>query len=659
MKRYLSVAVSVWVLCILSACGGGNNGGGGTQKAISISATLPGTGTVGAAYTGTFSAFGGVAPYKWVVTGLPAGVTPGPSTSASETVMGTPTAAATSDVSVNLSDSSGLSTSRIFTVVISAAVACTTRGNESALTASAPFAFLVKGVDANGGAVAIAGSFTPNGDGTIKAGSADYTSFANGHVQFSVDLARSSYSFSSDNRGCLTLAVSPLQDAVKSARKAGLAPRFENISPRKMLTEGFPVAPPPSTITFSFALGEKTGSGFQSGRIIEFDRSATSGITTGIMHVQTPGAFRLASLQPNYAFGVDGWDAGFNRIALAGTFVNASGALSGSVADYNDQGLVPPVSGELDGGNGTINATIDGSTGRGTGSISLPLGQNVALAFDFSFYVVNGSDLYIVSTDSPGNAGDPSSLLSGQALATKASFTPGSLSGFYLLAGLGIDPSPFDVNHNAAEIGNFQASSAGAIIGGNVYLNDAGDFGIRAISGGTYVTQTTGRTTITATGSGAPVIYLTNPSSDENIIGFFVGTDSLTTSGAAYLQTTTTPNFSATSLNSSFAMSSDEDVDGGNGAIGGVFTFDGVSKFSAVIDNAFSGAQTPGQTTTGAFAVNTDGSGVLNPPGGSTFQGRDSWAILTNGTQIFAIDADSTSGSDPLLYVFTINNQPD
>jgi hypothetical protein len=659
-------------LCILSACGGGasggNNGGGGgggTQKTLTISGTLPSTGTVGAVYTGTLSAVGGVAPYTWTVTGMPAGVTPAASTTATETVMGTPTIAATSTVSVSLSDSSGLSASQTFMVVIStttAVVACTVRGNESVLTASAPFAFLVKGYDGTGSPIAIAGSFTPNGDGTIKASSADYTGFSTGHVQLSVNLAMSSYSFGSDNRGCLTLAVSTVQAAAESARKAGLAPQFKKIAARKERTEAA-LATPPLSITFSFVLGEKTGSGFQSGRIIEFDRTATGGsLTEGKMHVQTPAAFTLASFQSNYAFGVDGWDPGVNRIALAGTFINASGALSGGVADYNDQGLEPSVSGELDGGNGTINATIDGSTGRGTGSISVPLGKNTFLAFDFSFYIVNGSDFYMVSTDSPTAVADSSGLLSGQALATKASFTPGSLNGFYLLAGLGFLVNPYDYGGggNVAEIGNFQASSTGAIIGGNIYLNDAGGFGIQAISGGTYVTQTSGRTTITATGSGAPVCYLTGPSSDENIISFFVGTDSFATSGAGYLQTTAAPNFSSTFLNSSFAMSSDEDLDDSNGAIDGVFTFDGVSKYSAVIDNAFYGAgqQTPGQTTTGTFTVNTDGSGILSfsegfyPGGGSA-----SWAILTNGTQIFAID--NATNSDPLLYIFTIEEQPD
>jgi hypothetical protein len=657
MQRRISLAVFVALLFVsiqVLGCGGGSS-----KKTLSISGSLPSTGTVNAAYSGTLTASGGVAPYTWTVTGLPTGVTPAASTTATETVMGTPTTAATSTVMVGLSDSTGLTASQTFTVVISTTttVACTARGNEAALTASAPFAFLVKGVDGSPNPFAVAGSFTPNGDGTIKAAAADYNGFTTGFEELSVNLAASSYSFGSDNRGCLSLAVSAVQTAVKPSRRAGLAPEFKKAPTRlkrKATAKTTAVVSAPATITFSFVLGENTGSGFQSGRIIEFDATATSGsFSAGMMHVQKPSAFNLASLQSNYAFGTDGWDPVFNRIAFAGTFVNTSGTLSGGVADYNDVGLVPPVSGELDGGNGTLNATIDASTGRGTGSISVPVAQGT-LAFDFTFYVVNGSDFYVISTDLPSDLSS-SGLVTGQALATKASFTPGSLNGYYLLAGLGFDATAIvDLGAgNVAEIGNFQASTGGAIVGGNIYVNDAGSFATQPISGGTYVTQTSGRTTITATGSGAPIGYLTGPGSDENVIGFFVGTDSFTTSGAGYLQTTATPNYSPSFLSSPFVMASDEDVDGGNGGVDGAFTFDGVGKYTAVTDIAFLGfTPAPGQATSGTFTINTDGSGTLTFLGGSL-------TFLTNGTQVFAIDQTGSQGAaiDPLLYVFTIENQ--
>jgi hypothetical protein len=631
------------------------------QLAVTLPAGYPLTATLGTAYAAPApNVSGGTPPYTFVITqstvpGLAIDSTTG-------AVTGTPTQAGSFGTAIEVTDSASPANTALanFTIVVSAsgAAVCAPRGNETALMASAPFAFLVKGFDITASPITIGGSFTPNGDGTIKASSADYNGFNTDHQQLSVNLATSSYSFGTDNRGCLSLSVSPAQAAVKTARKAGLSRQFNKRSARRESSPSV-LAVPPATITFSFALGEQTGNGFQSGRVIEFDDAVTGGsITAGMMHVQSPSAFSLASLAPNYAFGVDGWDPLLNRLAIAGTFINTSGTLSGGVGDYNDQDLVPPVSGELDGGSGAINATIDASTGRGTGVISLPTGTGSALTFGFAFYVINGSDFYVISTDSPSDVVSSSGLLAGQALATKASFAPGSLSGSYLLAGLGFDPSAFEGGGgNVAEIANFQASADGAIAGGNFYVNDGGTFATNSISAGTYVTQASGRTTITATGSGAPVGYLAGPSSDENVIGFFVGTDPLTTSGAGYLQTSATANFSATFLNSAFAMGSDEDVDGFNGGLDGVFTFDGVSKFSAVVDTAFFGsAPAPGQTTTGTFTVNADGSGILTFAGGSA-----SWAILTNGTQIFAIDKTGIDGNgiDPLLYIFTIEHQPD
>ena len=635
----------------------------GSRKTLVISGTLAG-GTVGTPYNQTLTAVGGEAPYTWTITGLPAGLQAPPNTSATQTVTGTPTTAGSSSVSIGLTDSTGLSASEAVTVVISTTVTgvCTPRGNEAALTSSAPYAFLVKGSDTDNNSLAIAGSFTPNADGSIKAAAADFNSFSNGYEQLSVNLGDSSYSFGSDSRGCLSLAVSPVQAAVKvgrMARTARRSPQVRKTAARgKRIAEGAAV-PLPTTITFSFVLGEKTGSGFQSGRIIEFDQTATGGtISSGMMHVQTPSAFKLSALQPNYAFGLDGWDTtDLNRLVVAGTFINTAGTLSGGVTDINSQGAIPPNSGELDGASGTINSTIDASTGRGTGTYAIPVGPGSELGLDFAIYVVNGTDFYIISTDRPNDEDNSSGLLSGQALATKASFTPGSLNGSYLLAGLGFDTAAFfDVGlGNVAEIGNFTANSGGAIVGGNIYVNDVGAFSTNPISAGTYVTQTSGRTTIAATGSGAPVGYLTGPSSDENVIGFFVGTDIFATSGTGYLQTTAAPNFSPSVLSTPFAMGSDEDVDGQNGSIDGIFTFDGSSKYTAVVDVAFLGAApAPGQTTNGTFTVNADGSGNLTLAGGNL-------AILTNGTQIFAIDVTASGGGqiDPLLYVFTIVTEPD
>ncbi len=73
---------------------------------ITVSASGPLTATVGVAYTQTFTASGGTAPYTLAVNGLPAGVTTTGTTSNSITVSGTSTAAGSFNLVVTGTDSS-------------------------------------------------------------------------------------------------------------------------------------------------------------------------------------------------------------------------------------------------------------------------------------------------------------------------------------------------------------------------------------------------------------------------------------------------------------------------------------------------------------------------------------------------------------------------
>ena len=201
-----------------------------------------------------------------------------------------------------------------------------TRGNEASLMSSTPYAFVLK--SANGGSKA--GSFTPNGDGTIRSSEFDHNAFTGSdpeHLQ--VVPSGSSYGFGSDSRGCLTLAFSG----------------------------------PPSKIMFSFVLGAKNTSGvYLTGRIIEFD-DTTGGATnaSGMIHAQDPSSFTLSSLKANYTFGLSG---GQPRFAIAGTFANTAGVLFSGFVDTSAGEFS---SGPLIGGSGAISSTFS-ANGRTTGT---------------------------------------------------------------------------------------------------------------------------------------------------------------------------------------------------------------------------------------------------------------------------------------------------
>lgn len=80
---------------------------------VITTASTPG-GTVGAAYAASFTATGGVVPFTWTASGVPAGL----NLSTGGALSGTPTAPGTSNVSVTVRDSAGTTVSKSFSIVI-------------------------------------------------------------------------------------------------------------------------------------------------------------------------------------------------------------------------------------------------------------------------------------------------------------------------------------------------------------------------------------------------------------------------------------------------------------------------------------------------------------------------------------------------------------
>ena len=588
----------------------------GVNLAVTTS-SLP-DGPTGAVYSTSLAAAGGAAPYTWAETSggaMPPGIS---DITVDGIIAGTPTAPGTYGPYVfTVTDSkSGTAASASMTITITgtAAIHCTPLGNEAALNSATPYAFQLQGTDGRGNPVDIVGSFTPNGSGGITAGSVDYNGYSTGSQEVHIDPAGSSYSLGTAPAGCLSLAF-----ATSSASSiVGV-----------------------TGVTFSFTLASLDGSGvYHSGRIIESDNA--SGINaTGSMHLQTPTDFVLSSLQPRLAFGVDGWivaagNARLSRTTFAGSFSNSNGVISGGHADLNEGGTP---SGALVGGTGQLGA-IDPATGRGIGSFSIPASIASTYTFNFTFYAVNSSELYLLSLGSPVGVGAPA-LLSGTALVSSSSFNSGALSGYYLVASEGLNTSvPNGKGKNAAQIATLNATSAGTIPAAKFYINDAGLYSTPTYTDATYsVDPASGRTALTtSTHNGLAVVYLTAGSPlDEGIAGFVVGTDATAQAGVMVSQSATPPNYNAASVTGDYASSTSQDVDGANGAFLGAFTFDGAGGYTVV-------SKTTGPLTnfpsSGTVAINPDGSGSLD--GGS-------FPLVTNGSVLFAIP----NSGDPLVYVLT------
>jgi large repetitive protein len=608
------------------------------SSTLTINTTSLPNAVLGTAYSTTLSVSGGTPPYTWTQASggdLPAGLSP---ITSGGVIAGTPTTVGSYGpytFTVTDSNSATATTGDLpLTVTSAASSVCAPSGNEAALSSSTPYAFLLKGTDSNGNPIDIAGSFTPNGAGGITNAIADYNGFTSGPEPLKVDVAASSYSFSSKAQGCLYLSFSGLVtgDDAKSASKPAVAGHARTIA--KPQTAAIPV----SNAQFSFYLSSLNAGVYQTGRIIEADNTSGKGTSaSGFIHVQLPSAFTLSSLQPNYAFGVDGWTiaAPANlRTALAGSFTNSSGTLSSIYADLNQGGTA---SGEITGGYGTlINSSIDPTTGRGTGSIYLtsPTGK---ITFDFAFYVLNGSDMILLSTDQAQN-GSTTPLLCGRALASSASYSSAPLNGYYLLAAQGYQTLGIALG-NIAQIGTFNATSAGTIPTATIYSNYAGTYLSNQYTGITYsVEAASGRASIVGLTTNPPVAYLTaGSSSDDEIAAFAVGTDPQSSSGVIVSQTAGAPSYSVGSVTGNYASSTGEDIDGSNGAFLGGFSFTGSGAYTVTSQTTGSLTNVP---TAGSISINSDGSGNLD--GGK-------FPLVTNGQVIFAIP----DSGDPLLYVFT------
>ena len=228
------------------------------------------------------------------------------------------------------------------------------------------YAFLLGGYDGDGN-VAMAGSFIADGNGNITNGVADYN-FSSA-IFVATNLAfTGTYSISADNRGSMTITVS---------------------SP-KAFPSGF-------SQTFAIALGSFNGGIANRGRMIELDNEQIW--ATGLLAKQDPVAFSPSAITGGYAFGFAGTASSGFPLNAIGRFTAIGGSVSAGLADVYGLGLT-------ESGSGTISAGLRlpfagiyqvSTNGRGT-AVFIFSGPDPGFS-KFSFYVVSGSELLFIETD--------------------------------------------------------------------------------------------------------------------------------------------------------------------------------------------------------------------------------------------------------------------
>jgi hypothetical protein len=211
------------------------------------------------------------------------------------------------------------------------------------------YVFSSDGVDASGYPLALAGTLVANGSGGITGGTIDVIdpAITNPPTTAAQSITSGSYTVGIDGRGKATLKSS------------------------------YP------TFTLDFVLTSTS-----HGLVSEFDSYGTG---SGTIDLQT-AVTSLSQLAGPYAFSLAGSDSvnsGLNPFAAAGAFtLNASGASTAGVEDFNDNGIV------YTGESLTATATLGSGTGPGAITLTANLGT---LTFDF--YPIDSTHWKIIETD--------------------------------------------------------------------------------------------------------------------------------------------------------------------------------------------------------------------------------------------------------------------
>ena len=132
---------------------------------LAVTTTALGDGRVGTPYTQTVTATGGVSPYSWTATGLPAGL----AISGDGKITGTPTRAGIAKAALTVTDAGGITASTVLPIMIAAASSTTTTtGGQTTGNGSHPSAAALKASLrlqlAPHGASARIGALTGSGD---------------------------------------------------------------------------------------------------------------------------------------------------------------------------------------------------------------------------------------------------------------------------------------------------------------------------------------------------------------------------------------------------------------------------------------------------------------------------------------------------------------
>ena len=549
-KTILLVVVTVFLALAFSGCGQGHVPD--TILPLNVANSSLPIAIVNKGYSATLVAFGGVGPYNWaLVSGsLPSGISMSPA----GVFSGTATATATSDITVQVTDSqkptAAVATAAL-TVKVNNGLAISTtslkiapvnvpyQGILKATGGAPPYGWkllsgtLPDGLKLDGNFGVIFGTATVEGDYPITV---QVTDSENPAVMVQQDLTLTvggsearlggnyAFLFRGFKNGKQVLQAGSFVADGKGNVTSGVADLMStaSVNTNVAVTGTYTVdSTGHGTMSLMFGPGGSVGTGtYQIANslagywaFIENGDGQATEYGAGTFSSQGTIPTDLMNSKGNWVFGGYGADSSDNRYAAAGSFnldptTGAGGSINTGNTDANDHGSVT--------NNTVFNGTIglpDATTGRGT--MSFAAGSTTST---FSWYYIDDSDFIAIETDKVGTS-TPLILYS---MIKQTTFIPVDNT---ILNGNGLAELTATAAGNVPEasLGLFSLDGKGNFFA--TYDDNTGGTLSQNKPSGTYSVTSTGRTTFTGL-SNSPIFYIAN--TDR---GFMLGADAEVTYG--------------------------------------------------------------------------------------------------------------------------------
>jgi Putative Ig domain len=657
-------------------------------------------GNYGSPYTATIAATGGVAPYSWSI--FAGTLTPGlslqPSTTNSVMISGTPGAQADSNFTIQITDSTGASSTQPLTISIGAPLPLGV--SPAALpngVLNTPYPATT--LQATGGVppftwtLTSAASTFPTGLSLASDGAITGTPTATGTFNFTVHVTDSEMPAMGAD-GDLSITINNLTTLTGNyafelsgfnAGGAVMVAGSFTADGAGNITAGVEdintMAGPPANNTFTgtYTLGgDNRGqlifsslagmptynfaidSAGAHGRLIEFDSSGIRG--SGELEQRTISTCAFNTITGNYAFGISGQETVFGGNAagpavIVGSFLATPPPLAGtagSIASAEDDSSTP---GGITSQDQSLNGTFQTSAQSTRCTMTLsPSLAGASSGLTFGVYPVSVSEAFLVEIDqvssNPVNPGTASFLTSGKMLTQAAGLAGTAGSTFTATSVAGLTGQVFTGGAYEPDLALVSLTGTGnASYTISILENQAGNVVLSLPANPNFVSADQfGRVNSGILSPVGPIFYVVGLN-EAFCIGEGISNNGVPNPFFGLFEPQSTGPFSASGLNGAFVLGTSAPATSAVTDLSGTMTLANTTTTSGTVsgtqDQSSSGGNTAAQALMGSYTgLNlATGSGILTLTAPTAFSGD---FVVVSPTKIILMST-TTGDTDPVM----------